>query len=238
MSSAHAAHFASLLATIATTNPAHRRGVVVAPFDTELFGHWWYEGPEFLGHVYRSLRMQPDVRAVTASGHLAANRPRTGLQLGAGSWGANGDYSMWLNPQTAWTWPRIWKIEDRFWTMAREAIELPAAHEALAQATRELLLLQSSDWQFIISTGAVTDYAIRRFNGHADACDRLFNAIEAGLADGDLTTATNLAVELKAQDDIFPNVLESVRFVLKGGGSREAGGGKREAVHPRDAHLV
>ena len=67
--------------------------------------------------------------------------------------------------------------------MAREAIELPAAHEALAQAARELLLVQSSDWQFIISTGAVADYGIRRFNGHADACDRLFGAIEAGACD-------------------------------------------------------
>jgi 1,4-alpha-glucan branching enzyme len=120
-------------------------------------------------------------------------------------------------------WPRIWKLEDRFWTMAREAIELPATHEPLAQAARELLLLQSSDWQFIISTGAVADYGIRRFNGHADACDRLFGAIEAGLATGDLTSATNLARELKVQDDLFPNVLESVGAVLKGDGRRARG---------------
>ncbi len=237
IASAHAAHFASLLATIATTHPAHRRGVVVAPFDTELFGHWWYEGPEFLGHVYRALRVQPDVRPVTASEHLASYRARTGLRLAPGSWGANGDYSMWLNSQTAWTWPRIWEIEDRFWTMAREAIEQPPAHDALAQAARELLLVQSSDWQFIISTGAVTDYAIRRFNAHADACDRLFAVIEAGLASGELSSATNLAAELRAQDDLFPNVLESVRAVLKGIGSRDTGSGRREAAHPRDAIL-
>ena len=117
-------------------------------------------------------------------------------------------------------WPRIWKLEDRFWTMAREAIELPAAHESLAQAARELLLLQSSDWQFIISTGAVADYGIRRFNGHADACDQLCGAIEAGLPTGDLTRATNLACELRLQDDLFPNVLESVAVVLKGDGRR------------------
>jgi len=228
MSAAHAAHFASLLATIATTHPANRRGVVVAPFDTELFGHWWHEGPEFLGNVYRSLRVQPDVRPVTASEHLATFRARSGLRLAAGSWGANGDYSMWLNPQTAWTWPRVWELEDRFWTMAREAIEFPSAYEALGQAARELLLVQSSDWQFIISTGAVADYAIRRFNGHADACDRLCTAIEDGLAAGDLTNATNLANELRLQDDLFPNVLQSVRAVLGGIGGRERGTGNRE----------
>ena len=223
MTAAHGAHFASLLATIAATHPAHRRGVVVAPFDTELFGHWWYEGPEFLGNVYRALRDQPDVRAVTASTHLQTFRARTGLRLAAGSWGANGDFSMWLNAETAWTWPRIWNLEEQFWTMAREAIELPAAHEPLAQAARELLLLQSSDWQFIVSTGAVTDYGIRRFNGHADACDRLFNAISDGLASGDMTSATSMALELRAQDDLFPNVLESVKAVLSGIGNRESG---------------
>ena len=228
MASAHASHFASLLATIATTHPVHRRGVVVAPFDTELFGHWWHEGLEFLGDVYRSLRMQPDVRPVTATEHLTTYRTRTPLRLAAGSWGANGDYTMWLNAQTAWMWPRIWELEDRFWTMAREAIELPSAHEALAQAARELLLVQSSDWQFIISTGAVADYAIRRFNGHADATSRLFTAIEDGLAAGDLTAATNLALELRARDDLFPDVLDSVRAVLSGIGNRRGGTGNRE----------
>ena len=229
MTSAHGAHFASLLATIAATHPVHRRGVVVAPFDTELFGHWWHEGPEFLANVYRALRSQPAVKPATASDHLAVNRARTGLRLGAGSWGANGDYSMWLNGQTAWTWPKIWELEERFWTMAREAIEFPSAYDALAQAARELLLVQSSDWQFIISTGAVTDYAIRRFTGHADACDRLFDAIRDGLVSGDLTNATNAASELRAQDDLFPDVLDSVRAVLSGIGNRETGDRRREA---------
>jgi 1,4-alpha-glucan branching enzyme len=224
MASAHGAHFASLLATIAATLPAQRSGVVVAPFDTELFGHWWYEGPEFLGEMYRALRAQPNVRPVTASDHVTRFRARSGLRLSRGSWGANGDFSMWLNATTAWTWPRIWELEDRFWDMAREAIEFPSAYEALAQAARELLLLQSSDWQFIISTGAVTDYAIRRFNGHADACDRLFGAIRDGLASGDLTSATNIALELGQQDDVFPNVVESVRRVLQmGTGKGEPG---------------
>lgn len=226
IASAHGAHFASLLATIATANPAHKRGVVVAPFDTELFGHWWYEGPEFLGNVYRALRAQPVVRPVTGSEHLTANRTRSGLRLAAGSWGANGDYSMWLNDRTAWTWPTIWKLEDEFWMLAREAIEFPSAHEALGQAARELLLLQSSDWQFIISTGAVTDYAIRRFNGHADDCTRLFTAIRDGLIASDMTNATNLALELRARDDLFPDVLDSVAAVLSGIGRGESGLGR------------
>ena len=228
IASAHAAHFASSLATIAVSHPVHRQGVVVAPFDTELFGHWWFEGPDFLGHVYRSLGAHASVRPTTATQHIGSNRPRSGLRLATGSWGANGDYSMWLNSLTAWTWPKIWEREERFWMMAREAVELPAADEALAQAARELLLLQSSDWQFIITTGAVADYAIRRFNGHADAFDRLYDAIEAGLASADLTNATNMAFELRKQDDLFPNVLDSVRSVLRGVATWKTGTGNGE----------
>jgi len=103
------------------------------------------------------------------------------------------------------------------------------------------LLVQSSDWQFIISTGAVADYAIRRFNGHADACDSLFNAIRDGLVSGDLTNATNLASELRAQDDLFPDVLDSVRAVLSGigvgarAGARGTGNGELGTERRREA---
>ena len=75
----------------------------------------------------------------------------------------------------------------------------------------------------------MTDYAIRRFTGHADACDRLFDAIRDGLVSGDLTNATNAASELRAQDDLFPDVLDSVRAVLSGIGNRETGDGRWEA---------
>jgi 1,4-alpha-glucan branching enzyme len=222
MTSAHAAHFASLLATIAATHPAHRRGVVVAPFDTELFGHWWYEGTEFLGNVYRALSVQPSVRPVTASHHLATFRARTGLRLAAGSWGANGDDSMWLNSQTAWTWPRIWDLEERFWTLAREAIELPSAYEALAQAARELLLVQSSDWQFIISTGAAADYGERRFREHCSETEELVHALVDGSPEA-LERGSRRAAELGERDAIFPDVLPAISAALAGSRSLPIG---------------
>jgi 1,4-alpha-glucan branching enzyme len=122
---------------------------------------------------------------------------------------------MWLNDQTAWTWRRLWPLEHRFWEVARAALPLPGAQMVLAQAARELLLAQASDWQFIISTGAVTDYGERRFALHCDDAERLVAALELAATTGaDLGGATRLADELNRRDDCFPHVLESVVEVV------------------------
>src|SRR5947199_176201 len=113
----HARHFAHLLGEIAAepaAGGAKDGGVVVAPFDTELFGHWWFEGVDFLAAVYRELRYHPRIRAATGSQHLADHPPRAALRLAEGSWGVNGDHTMWLNDRTAWTWPRLRALEGAF----------------------------------------------------------------------------------------------------------------------------
>ncbi len=203
----HARHFAHLVAGIAAERGAE---VVVAPFDTELFGHWWFEGVDFLADVYRELGHHPTVRPTTASQHLADHAPRVGLRLAEGSWGVNGDHTMWLNDRTAWTWPRLRALEGAFWTTARQALASPAARPALAQAARELLLAQASDWQFMISTGAVPDYAERRFKLHCDDAERLLATLTSG-SSGD---GASLATELERRDGLFPNVLEAVAEVV------------------------
>ncbi|HEV8305701.1 MAG TPA: 1,4-alpha-glucan branching protein domain-containing protein [Gemmatimonadales bacterium] len=209
----HASHFAHLLDGLPEGKPKDRDGVIVAPFDTELFGHWWFEGPDFLAATYRELRHHPKrVTPVTASQHLEAHPPRAALQLAEGSWGANGDHSMWMNDRTAWTWKRLRPLEDAFWKVAAAALKQPAARPVLAQAARELLLAQSSDWQFIISTGAVVDYAERRFTLHCDDAERLTAALAAGGAA--LEGATRLAEELERRDNLFPTVLAQVAEAL------------------------
>jgi len=207
----HASHFVHLLESLPDGKPKERDGVVVAPFDTELFGHWWFEGPDFLAATYRALRDR-GVRAVTASQHLEAHPPRVALQLAEGSWGANGDNSMWLNDRTAWTWKRLRPLEEAFWKAAPGALKQPAARPVLAQAARELLLAQSSDWQFIISTGAVVDYAERRFTLHCDDAERLIDALKQG----ELETGARIADELYKRDALFPDVLAQVAEALDG----------------------
>jgi 1,4-alpha-glucan branching enzyme len=206
----HAAHFTQLLTSVAAGARA-AAGVIVAPFDTELFGHWWFEGVEFLGAVYQRLREQDGVRPVTATRHLAEHPPVTGLRLAEGSWGANGDHSMWLNDRTAAMWQRLWALEDAFWEAAPAALASPAARPVLAQAARELVLAQASDWEFIISTGVVADYGARRFELHCGDAERLIAALTPDTPDAlTLEGAQGLAEALWRRDEIFPDILASV----------------------------
>ncbi len=211
----HARHFTHLLGNLRPPTSAAGPGVIVAPFDTELFGHWWFEGVDFLGATYRRLREQTVVHPMTASEALRSDPAPSALRLAEGSWGANGDHSMWLNDGTAWTWQRLWPLEDAFWDIAPAALASPAARPILAQAARELLLAQASDWQFIISTGAVADYGERRFRGHCYDAEQLVALLQAGLRDGStLDAAAQRADELSRRDDLFPDILTSVAAAL------------------------
>ncbi len=213
----HAGHFAGLLDGIARAEPQRRDGVIVAPFDTELFGHWWFEGPDFLGSVYRALRSRPDVRPTTGSQHLDRHPSRAAIRMPPGSWGANGDYSMWLNQETAWTWERLWPLEELFWDAAPTALASEDTRFILAQAARELLLAQSSDWQFIISTGAAADYGERRFREHCTDTEELVAALADGTPEA-LERGHRRAAELAERDALFPDVVPAIAAAL--GGSR------------------
>jgi 1,4-alpha-glucan branching enzyme len=169
---------------------------------------------DFIGELYRQLAGSPTVRPATAWQHLAAHPPRTSLRLAAGSWGAGGDYGMWLNERTAWTWERLWPLEEAFWNAAPAALRSEAARPVLAQAARALLLAQASDWQFIMSTGAVTDYAERRFTLHCDDAAALVAALAPGAEPGALEAAQRRAEELGRRDDLFPDVLSAVATAL------------------------
>jgi 1,4-alpha-glucan branching enzyme len=213
---AHAAHFAGLLGTIASDTGADG-DVVVAPFDTELFGHWWFEGVQFLGAMYRRLREAGGrVRPVTAGAAARERRQASRVLLAEGSWGAHGDHHMWLNHETEWTWRRLWALEDAFWDAAPAALASGRSRPLLAQAARELLLAQASDWQFIISTGAAGDYAIRRFNGHCDDLDALLAGLAAGASDAQRETAMGRLSEIARRDELFPGVLAAVETVAGG----------------------
>jgi 1,4-alpha-glucan branching enzyme len=210
---AHARHFVSLLERIAGQQD-RKGGVIAVPFDTELFGHWWHEGVDFLAQVYRTLKANPVVTPRTASDHLAHAKAGRGIHLATGSWGANGDFSMWLNSETAWTWPRLWAIEARFWDQAEAALQSPALQPVLAQAAREMLLAMGSDWQFIISTGAVADYAIKRFTEHCADTEFLLEALAPDSPN--LAAAQARAEELWIRDHVFPDILPAIRAALTG----------------------
>ncbi len=203
----HALHFRELLDRIAATAlPGDQ--AVVAPFDTELFGHWWFEGMDFLRHVYEDVDGDSNLRPLSAGASLLDAPPHQVVEMKAGSWGKDGDFSMWMNPETEWTWRKLWPLEERFWNAVPQALTRWHSRDVIEQAARELLLAQSSDWQFIISTGAAGDYATKRFVEHCDALEWLLPFLEDPGADID--AGVRVAHTLHAIDAPFSDLFGAV----------------------------
>jgi 1,4-alpha-glucan branching enzyme len=178
-----AQHFVAVLRAILGRyhRETGRRGVICAPFDAELFGHWWHEGPEFLKEVFRALAATPEIHAATVSERLSDVPADKVVSLPAGSWGEGGDWRVWLNENQKWIWEAIYRAEDRFLELWHRLPwwKDPALREALTLAGRELLLLQASDWPFVIYTKGAVDYGYRRFCDHLARFDRVASVAEA-----------------------------------------------------------
>lgn len=156
---------------------ADREGTLVAMYDTELFGHWWWEGPEFLYELALRLAQDPDIEPVTGSMVVESEPARHTITLPEGSWGEGGYHYVWLNDDNYWTWEKLYPLERRMRKMAKEMSGGPAS-EIVDQAARELLLAESSDWQFLISTFSAKDYAEVRFNDHIERFEKLAELAE------------------------------------------------------------
>ena len=178
-----ARHFAELVRATLEAEGGGAPAVVCSPYDAELFGHWWFEGPLWLEHVAREME-RAGVARMTLGEALEAVPPTVTLSLPEGSWGEGGDHRVWLNRDTEWTWDRVYSAEAE-WAglLERRRRDDGDLRRVLAQATRELLLLQASDWQFLITTGTARDYAERRVAEHYAEFKRLggmARALEAG----------------------------------------------------------
>ncbi len=199
----HADHYVKLVERLMQeySDETGEYGLISANYDTELFGHWWFEGVDWLAGVLRRLAKSDSVELTTASAYLEQNPPQTVLNLPEGSWGAGGTHFVWDNADTHWVWPIIHAAENRM----KDAVEqyeggMEEEHKVLNQAARELLLLQSSDWPFLITTGQAKEYAIQRFQQHVDRFDSLLESIEAGNPD------LELADQLWEKDKVFPSI--------------------------------
>jgi 1,4-alpha-glucan branching enzyme len=178
-----ARHFAELVRATLEAEGGGAPAVVCSPYDAELFGHWWFEGPLWLEHVAREME-RAGVARMTLGEAIEAVPPTVTLSLPEGSWGEGGDHRVWLNRDTEWTWDRVYSAEAE-WAglLERRRRDDGDLRRVLAQATRELLLLQASDWQFLITTGTARDYAERRVAEHYAEFKRLggmARALEAG----------------------------------------------------------
>ena len=207
----HAQHFVQLIAERAAGHHAGtgRLATICAPFDAELFGHWWHEGPAFLLEVMRALHGRTDVVPMTVGARLAVAPADKAAALPAGTWGAGGDDRVWWSDELRFYWSLVWRGEDRFidlWHRAPWSTD-PAHRELLTEAGRQLLLLQASDWPFVISTRGAVDYGLRRIADHAARFDDLCNGVEDLLAgsEPDPVVQSTLA-RCRLVDPVFPEL--------------------------------
>ncbi len=159
--------------------------VIVSPFDAELFGHWWFEGPEWLEAVLRGAAERPaDIRLVTPGEYLAENDTHQVVEPAPSSWGDAGFNGVWLDPSNAWIYPELHTAERQMIACARrfssEALPGESDERILRALARELLLAQSSDWAFLIRSATAREYATQRTREHLDRFRRLYAQIRAG----------------------------------------------------------
>lgn len=209
----HARHFVEMLEATALARRAQCDGepTICLPFDTELFGHWWFEGPYFLEHVLRRIYASQVLTTRTASEQIAISSPSCEVQLPESSWGRDGNDSVWMNDETKWTWEAEYALERRITLMMEKhpASSWDQQQERIARNVfGELLLLQASDWQFLITNWTARDYAEMRFHNHASdarkCCDMFERyAVSRTLTDDDHTWLQ----ELEMRDGIFSHEL-------------------------------
>ena len=200
----HAEHFVHLVGDLLReyhTQSGGRFGIISSNYDTELFGHWWFEGVTWLGKVLRHLANDPDVELTTASQYVTEHPPAEVLHIPEGSWGAGGTHFTWDNHETHWMWGPIHEVEQRMEALVAQ-FPNPSDDECyvLNQAAREKLLLESSDWPFLVTTGQAREYAIQRFSQHIERFDQLAQSLEEGRPD------RALAEELWELDKVFPDI--------------------------------
>ncbi|MFP4176773.1 MAG: glycoside hydrolase family 57 protein [Candidatus Brocadiia bacterium] len=199
----HAQHFVS--ERVRQVNEVGREigrpPVIVSPYDAELFGHWWYEGPFFLDAVFRRLAETPEVQPVTPVGYLDENPVQQKSIPATSSWGFEGYFDVWVNGDNDWIQPRLEDAEEAMLHLASGYTDPTELEErAMDQCARELMLAQSSDWPFLITTDGAADYARRRVEEHLENFWRLHDELKND------SVAETFLKALEGRDNVFPDV--------------------------------
>ncbi len=178
-----------------------REPIVISPYDAELFGHWWYEGPWFLDRLIRKSYFDQSTYAMTHLAEYLQNNPTQQVcQPAQSSWGARGFHEYWLNDTNAWIYPHLHKATERMIELARREPQNELEWRALNQCARELLLAQSSDWAFIMRTATMVPYAVRRTRSHLLRFNKIFDDLHQGTVD------QAWLQKVEYLDNIFPEI--------------------------------
>lgn len=181
----HGAHFASCRSEQCRylKELIGRPPIVVSPYDAELFGHWWYEGPEFIESALRAASAGAGVEPICVGDYLDRYPAHQVVTPCASSWGDAGYNGVWLNPTNDWMYRHLHVAEERMRQVAR-LFHYRAEdwqRRAAQQMARELLLAQSSDWAFILTNDTTSAYANRRFRDHISRFTGIFEFLVQGV---------------------------------------------------------
>ena len=176
--------------------------LIIAPYDAELFGHWWYEGPRFIDYLLRQVSCDRDSYALTTPSEYLRDHPTQQVaQPPMSSWGEGGYAKVWLNERNDWIYPHLDAMAERMSRLATLFTEpTDLERRALNQAARELLLAQSSDWAFIITQDTNVNYAVQRTREHIVRFNRLYEALTGFGVDEEMLDA------IETRDNIFADI--------------------------------
>jgi 1,4-alpha-glucan branching enzyme len=179
-----------------------REPVIVSLYDSELFGHWWYEGPEFLYNCIKLIGVSKTMSMITPSEYLDKYPVNQVALPPMSSWGYKGYNEFWLNDSNDWIYPHLDNMAENMTKMADSYKDFPGelADRARNQAARELLLAQSSDWAFIMKTNTMAQYAVRRMKEHIYRFNRLYSMVKNNAIDNEWLT------RLEGTDNIFQKI--------------------------------
>lgn len=182
-----------------------RSPIVLSPYDAELYGHWWFEGPKFLNYLIRYASTQDVYKMTTPSEYLENNPVNQLSQPSPSSWGAKGYNSFWLNPNNDHIYRHLNNIAEKMVQCAyMYQTPYPLQERALNQMARELLLAQSSDWAFIMQTGTMPEYAEKRTKTHLHRFNKLYEMVMRSEIDSEWLD------KIEYIDNIFPEIDYSV----------------------------
>jgi 1,4-alpha-glucan branching enzyme len=201
----HAKHYANLVEQLATeyNRTSGNYGIIASNYDAELFGHWWFEGVTWLREVLRSLASSQVVDMTTTNKFLTEHEPSEMMAVPESSWGSGGTHWTWDNPDTHWMWEIIHQAESKMESLVSCNPQADSEQcKVLNQVARELLLLESSDWPFLVTTGQAMEYATKRFQSHVERFNQLTSLLEANA----ISDAVSLATSLYEVDKLFPTI--------------------------------
>lgn len=176
-----------------------RTPMIVSPYDAELFGHWWFEGPEFLYQLFSYMHEANVIKPITPVEYLSMYPKNQVVDPSASSWGDKGYYDVWLNGSNAWIYRHLHGMADAMSHYANvyETCNNNEQIRVLNQMLRELLLVQSSDWAFLMTTQTATQYSVNRTKEHIHN----FHALKAMLDDNKLNF--DILTQLEYKNSIF-----------------------------------